>query len=114
MQRVDFIIIEGGLPGDLTESTNFFIRTLQTDTVTISGISVPTGDVTFFICGPTEVDATGCPEGIGTQVGAPIELVGGSATSEEYATLVSELRSSNLNDTSGSLVKSTNWSSTRP
>ncbi len=56
-----------------------------TDTATVSGgVGEPTatGTVTFFLCQPGEVDATGCPAGAGTQVGAVKTLSGGTATSD--------------------------------
>jgi hypothetical protein len=35
------------------------------------GSPTPTGTLTFFLCGPTEITAAGCPVGSGTQVGKP-------------------------------------------
>jgi hypothetical protein len=52
-----------------------------TDTATVSGSAgSPTGTVTFFLCGPAQVTAAGCPAG-GSQIGSPVTLVGGVATS---------------------------------
>ncbi len=42
---------------------------------------VPTGSITFFLCGPSQVTAAGCPSG-GVQVGAAKPLAGGAATSD--------------------------------
>ncbi|HEX9697573.1 MAG TPA: hypothetical protein VGB64_14825, partial [Actinomycetota bacterium] len=56
--------------------------TAATDKATVSGAGpIPTGSVTFFLCGVTEVTAAGCPSG-GTQVGGAKPLVGGTATSD--------------------------------
>jgi sortase (surface protein transpeptidase) len=55
-----------------------------TDSVTIGNGGagpVPTGNVTFFLCGPTQVTAGGCPSG-GAQVGSAKPLVAGAATSD--------------------------------
>jgi len=38
--------------------------------------------VTFFLCQPNQVDATGCPVGSGTQVGGVKTLSSGQATSD--------------------------------
>ncbi len=56
---------------------------LATDTATITGGA--TGTISFSLCGPaplaTAADATtGCPTG-GTLIGAPVAIVGGTATS---------------------------------
>ncbi|HEV8360151.1 MAG TPA: Ig-like domain repeat protein [Candidatus Thermoplasmatota archaeon] len=57
--------------------------TSVTDTATISGSgATPTGDVTFFLCQPSEVTAGGCEGSAGTQIGSAVSLVGGSATSD--------------------------------
>lgn len=42
---------------------------------------IPTGSVTFFLCGPGQTTAGGCPAG-GTQVGSPKTLSAGTATSD--------------------------------
>jgi len=42
----------------------------------------PTGSLSFFLCGPAQVTAAGCPSPNGVQVGAAKTLVGGSATSD--------------------------------
>ncbi len=56
--------------------------TAATDKATVTGGGpVPTGTVTFFLCKPAEVTATGCPSG-GVQVGVSKTLAGGSATSD--------------------------------
>src|SRR5437868_6650737 len=58
---------------------------LTTDSVTVSGPGgTPTGNVTFFLCGPGLLNAanatTGCPTG-GTQIGTNVGLDGsGQAT----------------------------------
>jgi LPXTG-site transpeptidase (sortase) family protein len=55
-----------------------------TDSVTIGNGGagpVPTGNVTFFLCGPAQVTAGGCPSG-GAQVGSAKPLVAGAATSD--------------------------------
>ena len=55
-----------------------------TDTATVGGSKGPgTGDIDFFLCGPTEITAAGCPTG-GTAMGANVPLVDGSATSSAY------------------------------
>ena len=56
------------------------------DTVTESTGAgfTPTGGVAFFLCGPTQVTAAGCPAG-GTQVGAAKPLVAGAASSDVTA-----------------------------
>jgi hypothetical protein len=49
-----------------------------TDTATITGSNPnqhPSGDVTFFLCGPTEVTSAGCPSPSGTSVGSPVTLI---------------------------------------
>jgi uncharacterized repeat protein (TIGR01451 family) len=54
------------------------------DTATVSGIAggpTPTGSVTFFLCGPSDVAGDSCPLGKGTQVSSNV-LSGGSATSD--------------------------------
>jgi uncharacterized repeat protein (TIGR01451 family) len=54
------------------------------DTATVSGIAggpTPTGSVTFFLCGPSDVAGDSCPLGKGTQVSSNA-LSGGSATSD--------------------------------
>jgi uncharacterized repeat protein (TIGR01451 family) len=56
----------------------------QTDVATVSpvgGRPDPTGTITFFLCNPSEVTAGGCESG-GTQVGDPVTIDSGSATSE--------------------------------
>jgi uncharacterized repeat protein (TIGR01451 family) len=55
------------------------------DTATLSGTAgAVTGTVTFFVCTPAQIDAAqGCPTG-GTQVGSPVTIVAGSATSANY------------------------------
>ncbi|HET9780836.1 MAG TPA: class F sortase [Candidatus Dormibacteraeota bacterium] len=55
-----------------------------TDTITVTNGGAgptPTGSVTFFICGPTQVTASGCPAG-GSQIGAAKPLTAGAATSD--------------------------------
>ncbi len=42
---------------------------------------VPTGSISFFLCGPAQVTPSGCPSG-GTQVGSVKPLVGGAASSD--------------------------------
>lgn len=55
--------------------------TAVSDTAIVTGIGgTPTGNVTFYLCNPTQVTSAGCPSG-GTQIGTPINLVAGSATS---------------------------------
>jgi uncharacterized repeat protein (TIGR01451 family) len=55
----------------------------QHDVATISAVANrpdPTGTMTFFLCNPSEVTAGGCESG-GTQVGNPVTISSGSATS---------------------------------
>jgi hypothetical protein len=60
------------------------------DTATVTGSSLvggsaptPTGTVTFFLCQPEEVTVdVGCDTGDGTQIGEPVTLVNGEATSD--------------------------------
>jgi uncharacterized repeat protein (TIGR01451 family) len=57
--------------------------TTQHDVATITGVDSrpdPTGTMTFFLCNPSELTAGGCESG-GTQVGDPIPIDSGSATS---------------------------------
>ena len=64
-------------------NTNF-PGSAQHDTATLSvpaGDPTPTGTATFFLCGPTQVTSAGCPKGSGAQVGSPVSLTAGSATS---------------------------------
>jgi len=51
----------------------------DTATLTNGGAPPPSGTVTFFLCPPAQVTGTGCS--VGTQVGGPVALVGGTATS---------------------------------
>ena len=54
------------------------------DTLTIGNGGagpVPTGSATFFLCGPGQSTAAGCPSG-GSQVGASKTLTAGTATSD--------------------------------
>jgi LPXTG-site transpeptidase (sortase) family protein len=58
-----------------------------TDSVTVGNGGagpVPTGSITFFLCGPAQVTAGGCPSG-GAQIGAAKPLVAGAATSDPTA-----------------------------
>ncbi len=58
--------------------------TTQHDVATITGVDSrpdPTGTMTFFLCNPSEVTAGGCESG-GTQVGDPVTIDSGSATSD--------------------------------
>jgi uncharacterized repeat protein (TIGR01451 family) len=58
--------------------------TTQHDVATITGVvgrPDPTGTITFFLCNPSEVTAGGCESG-GTQVGDPVTIDSGSATSD--------------------------------
>ena len=55
----------------------------QHDVATVDAVAnngTPTGTVDFFLCGPSDVTAAGCPTG-GTHVGGAVTLSGGSATS---------------------------------
>jgi uncharacterized repeat protein (TIGR01451 family) len=55
----------------------------QHDVATISAVGghpSPTGTMTFFLCNPSQVTAGGCVSG-GTQVGSPVTISSGSATS---------------------------------
>ncbi len=57
----------------------------QHDVATITGApgkAAPTGTITFTLCGPSDVDSTGCPATKGTQVGNPANIVAGGATSD--------------------------------
>ena len=47
----------------------------------VGGRPTPTGTITFSLCSPSEVTVAGCPQGTGTQVGVPVPMSGGSATS---------------------------------
>jgi sortase family protein len=51
----------------------------DTATLTNGGAPTPIGTVAFFLCQPAQVTGTGCSGG--TQVGGPVALVGGTATS---------------------------------
>ncbi|HEX2894362.1 MAG TPA: LPXTG cell wall anchor domain-containing protein [Marmoricola sp.] len=58
--------------------------TAQHDVATVSAVGgrpVPTGTVTFFLCQPSQVTSAGCPSGAGAQVGSPVTISSGSATS---------------------------------
>ena len=58
--------------------------TSASDSVNVGGGGagpVPSGTVTFFLCGPAQASAGGCSSG-GTQVGAAKTLVSGAATSD--------------------------------
>jgi sortase (surface protein transpeptidase) len=58
--------------------------TAASDAVTVGNGGagpVPTGTITFFLCGPAQVAPGGCPAG-GTQVGAIKTLTAGAATSD--------------------------------
>ena len=64
-------------------STNPIGVTTQHDVATITpvgGRPDPTGTITFFLCNPTQITSGGCETG-GTQVGNPITINAGSATS---------------------------------
>ena len=55
----------------------------QHDVATVSPVGNrpdPTGTISFFLCNPSEVTAGGCESG-GTQVGSPVTISSGSATS---------------------------------
>src|SRR6266581_3031474 len=55
----------------------------QHDVATVDAVAnngTPTGTVNFFLCGPSDVTAAGCPTG-GTHVGGAVTLGSGSATS---------------------------------
>jgi uncharacterized repeat protein (TIGR01451 family)/fimbrial isopeptide formation D2 family protein len=55
------------------------------DSATFSGSNgAVTGTATFFICTPAQVTAAGCPSGAGSQVGSPVTIANGSATSANY------------------------------
>lgn len=62
-------------------STSNLPGSAQHDTATMSSTPTPTGTVTFFLCGPTQVTSAGCPSGAGTQVGSAVSLSNGSAQS---------------------------------
>ncbi len=47
-------------------------------------IELPTGTVTFFLCGPTQVTSAGCPSG-GTQIGKPRKVKDDTATKSDAA-----------------------------
>ncbi len=51
----------------------------DTATLTNGGAPPPSGTVTFSLCSPAQVTGSGCS--VGTQVGGPVALVGGTATS---------------------------------
>jgi hypothetical protein len=60
------------------------LGTTATDSVVVGNGGagpVPTGTVTFYLCGPGQTTAGGCPAG-GTQVGAAKTLAAGAATSD--------------------------------
>ena len=57
----------------------------QFDAATISaagGHPAPTGTMTFFLCNPSQVTSGGCVSG-GTQVGNPVQISSGSASSDK-------------------------------
>lgn len=61
--------------------------TTATDAATFTGTGpTPTGTATFYLCGPAEATAAGCAGG--TQVGSPVALSAGSATSSPTAATV--------------------------
>jgi uncharacterized repeat protein (TIGR01451 family) len=65
-------------------SSNLIGVSDQTDVATVSpvgGHPDPTGTITFFLCKPSEVTSGGCESG-GTQVGSPVAIDSGSATSD--------------------------------
>ena len=47
---------------------------------TQSGDGFPSGNVTFFICTPTQTVAGACPDGAGTQVGSPVPTTDAGGT----------------------------------
>ena len=57
----------------------------QYDVATISAVGgrpAPTGKMTFFLCNPSQVTSGGCVSG-GTQVGNPVSINAGSASSDK-------------------------------
>src|SRR5439155_124675 len=57
----------------------------QHDDATVSPVGDrpdPTGTITFFLCGPSEVTTDGCASG-GTQVGDPVAIDQGAASSDD-------------------------------
>ena len=59
---------------------------VASDHVTVqgpAGIATPQGTVAFFLCGPSQVTASGCPTG--NPVGVIKTLIGGAATSDATA-----------------------------
>ena len=61
--------------------------TSENDVATLSPVGnqpAPTGTVTFFLCDPSQVTSTGCDTG-GTQVGTPVTIAAGSATSNNVS-----------------------------
>ena len=68
-------------PGGSVDPGGF---TSQDDVADVSAVGSrpdPTGTMTFFLCNPSEVTADGCVSG-GTQVGDPVTIDSGSATSD--------------------------------
>ncbi len=60
--------------------------TAASDMATVSGGSgTPTGTVTFFLCGPTDLTSGSCPSG-GTQIGNPVTLDGSGDASSASTT----------------------------
>jgi hypothetical protein len=51
----------------------------------------PGGTITFSLCGPAQVTANGCPAGSGAQIGSPVTIAAGSATSSNVNTAASPL-----------------------
>ncbi len=49
----------------------------------VGGHPSPTGTMTFSLCNPSQVTSAGCPSGAGTQVGNPVPISSGSATSDK-------------------------------
>ena len=90
-----FDTCEAGMTTEASRSGTITPGQSVTDTATVTGSGtddppVPTGTVQFFLCGPAQVTAAGCPPGAGTQIGTPPEgepLVAGANSS---ATAISE------------------------
>ncbi|TMC46867.1 MAG: DUF11 domain-containing protein, partial [Chloroflexi bacterium] len=59
----------------------------QHDVATVSspggGLPTPTGTITFSLCRPNQITVAGCPAGAGTQVGSPVTISSGHATSAD-------------------------------
>ncbi|PZC45958.1 MAG: hypothetical protein DK306_001429 [Chloroflexi bacterium] len=79
VQKVFAEIVTAATPTGTVDATSVIAR----DRATLTGaLQTPTGTVRFFLCGPAQaLGAQGCPAPAGTQIGAAIQLVAGTAES---------------------------------